>query len=395
LKKALFALACGAFVLGAAEFVMMGILPQAAATMNVSIPTAGNFISAYAIGVCVGTLMLVFGRRIAPKKLVLIFMALAFAGNLLSAFALNAPMLIIARFIAGLPHGAFFGTAVLISKMLAERGKEAQAIALTVTGQTVANMLGVPAGTLVAEHLTWRLSFGALSLIAALAFVLVTAWVPRIDPVKDIGLLGQFHFLRRPGPWLILGATFAGNTGIFCWWSYVSPWLATVGGYATTSVPWLMMLAGFAMVVGGIAGGRISDLWRHAATASLGQALASIGLLLVFLIPGSNASTAMLTFVIAFGLFFVSSPQQLLMAESGKGGAELLGGAAIQVAFNMGNAVGSMLGAGMLNLSGMNYHYPALGGLLPSLLAVTLLVVYSRRYETDTDAFERLREIEV
>ncbi len=159
----LFALAAGAFVLGAAEFVMMGILPQTAQTMHVSIPFAGNFISAYAIGVCVGTLILVFGRRIPPRTLIIIFMVIALAGNALSAVSVNAPMLIAARFIAGFPHGAFFGTATLIAKLLAQKGKEARAVSAMVTGQTVANMLGVPAGTLLAEHMTWRLAFCLLA----------------------------------------------------------------------------------------------------------------------------------------------------------------------------------------------------------------------------------------
>lgn len=165
MKKSLLALASGAFILGAAEFVMMGILPQAAAATGVDIPTAGHYISAYAIGVCFGTLILVFGRKVPPKDLIILFMVIALVGNLASAFSVNAAMLVVARFVAGLPHGAFFGTATLIAKTLAEEGKEAQAVSVMVTGQTVANMLGVPAGTLMAEFLSWRLGlrhFGRL-----------------------------------------------------------------------------------------------------------------------------------------------------------------------------------------------------------------------------------------
>ena len=143
MKKSLLALASGAFILGAAEFVMMGILPQTAEAMHVDIPTAGHFISAYAIGVCIGTLILVFGRKIPPKQLIIMFMVIAFVGNALSAFSVNAPMLLAARFISGLPHGAFFGTATLIAKTVADKGKEAQAVSAMVTGQTVANMIGV------------------------------------------------------------------------------------------------------------------------------------------------------------------------------------------------------------------------------------------------------------
>ncbi|RBP99777.1 MFS transporter [Bifidobacterium xylocopae] len=395
MKKSLIALASGAFALGAAEFVMMGILPQTAKAMGVSIPQAGNFISAYAIGVCAGTLMLVFGRRVPPKRLVLLFMALIVVGNACSALSTSAPLLIISRFIAGLPHGAFFGTAVYIAKSLADPGKGAQAVSVTITGQTVANMLGVPGGTLLAEYLSWRMAFALLALWGAATVLLVLRWIPDLDPVPDTGIRGQFRFLRRRGPWVILLAVFTGNAGIFCWWSYVSPWLTQRGGWSAGSVSALMMLAGFGMVVGGLAGGALCDRWRHAGSAALGQLVSCLGLLMIFLVPGSRLSTAILTFWVAFGLFFISTPQQVLMVEAGQGGGELIGGATIQIAFNLGNAVGSILGGAALAASGMDYRFPALAGAPLALLAVVLLVVYSIRLETHTDAIDRLQVIEV
>ncbi|MGE8646584.1 MFS transporter [Bifidobacterium breve] len=395
MKKSLLALASGAFILGAAEFVMMGILPQAAAATGVDIPTAGHYISAYAIGVCFGTLILVFGRKAPPKDLIIVFMVIALVGNLFSAFSSNAAMLVIARFISGLPHGAFFGTATLIAKTLADKGKEAQAVSIMVTGQTLANMLGVPAGTLMAEFLSWRLAFGILAAWAAMTIVLSLAWIPFVAPIKDAGIAGQFKFLTRRGPWAILAAVFTGNAGVFCWWSYISPWLQKTGGWSSSLVPMLMMLAGFGMVVGGIIGGRITDRWRHAGTAALGQSISCIGLLLVVLLPGNHGTTALLTFWIAFGLFFISAPQQLLMTEAGQGGGELIAGAAVQVAFNFGNAIGSIVGGAMLTSFSMNYRFTGLGGVPLTLLAVGLLTFYSWRCETDTEAIHRMREIKV
>ncbi|TPF96745.1 MFS transporter [Bifidobacterium sp. UTCIF-39] len=395
MKKSLFALALGAFALGAAEFVMMGILSQAAHDMGVTIPQAGHYISAYAIGVCVGTLILVFGRRVPPKNLIILFMVLVVVGNSMSAISANSVMLIIARFISGLPHGAFFGTATLIAKTVADKGKEAQAVAAMVTGQTVANMLGVPAGTILGEFLSWRLAFVVLAVWAAVTIVFDVAWIPRIPAVPDKGLAGQFEFLKKRGPWLILIAVFVGNGGVFCWWSYVSPWLTTVGGYPSGMVPMLMMLAGFGMVVGGIAGGRICDAWRYAGTAALGQFISMIGLLIIFFLPGGRIGTAIMTFIVAFGLFFVGSPQQLLMANAGKGGGELIGGATVQVAFNFGNAVGSVIGGTALTLTNMDYHFTALSGVPLTLLSVICLIVYSARHETNTGAYERMREVHV
>ncbi|KAA8828896.1 MFS transporter [Bifidobacterium myosotis] len=395
MKKSLLALAAGAFILGAAEFVMMGILPQAATATGVDIPTAGHYISSYAIGVCFGTLILVFGRKVPPKNLIILFMAIALIGNAMSALSVNAAMLLVARFISGLPHGAFFGTATLIAKTLAEKGKEAQAVSVMVTGQTVANMLGVPAGTLMAEFLSWRLAFGILAAWAAMTIVLTLVWIPFVPPIKDAGIAGQFRFLTRRGPWVILAAVFTGNAGVFCWWSYVSPWLQKSGGWSASLVPLLMMLAGFGMVVGGLVGGRITDRWRHAGTAALGQAVSCIGLIMVFLVPGNMVTTAILTFWIAFGLFFISAPQQLLMTEAGQGGGELIAGAAVQVAFNFGNAVGSMVGGAMLNGFDMQYRFTGLGGVPLALAAVALLAFYSWRCETDTEAIHRMREIKV
>ena len=284
MKKSLLAIAAGAFVLGAAEFVMMGILPQAASATNVSIPTAGHFISAYAIGVCFGVTMLVFGRKASPKHLVILFMALA--------------------------------------------------------------------------------------------------WMPRIPAVPDAGLAGQFKFLAKPGPWLVLGAVFVGNSGVFCWWSYVSPWLQKTGGYDSKLVPMLMMPAGFGMVVGGLAGAHLADHWLHAATAAVGHFISAMGLLMVFLVPGNLVTCALLTFwIIAFGLFFINGPQMLFMADAGKGGGELIGGAAVQIGFNGGNAVGSLLGGMALNASGMNYHVTGLARLPFTLVAVALLAAFALRFE--------------
>ena len=354
MKRSILALASGAFILGAAEFVMMGILPQTATAMHVSIPAAGHYISAYAIGVCVGTLILVFGRKVPPKHLIILFMAIALVGNTLSAVSFCSPMLLVARFISGLPHGAFFGTATLIAKTLADKGKEAQSVSMMVMGQTVANMLGVPAGTLLAEAMSWRLAFAILAAWALMTIVVVISWVPSIDPIKDAGIKGQFRFLTHPGPWLILLAVFFGNSGIFCWWSYVSPWLQKTGGWSATMVPMLMVLAGLGMVVGGIVGGRLTDLWK---------------------------AGALLTFIIGFALFFNSSPQQLLMVQAGEGGGELIAGAAVQIAFNFGNAIGSIVGGAALTATAMNYHFTGIAGAPISLLAVILLVLYTRRYE--------------
>ena len=380
MKKSLIALAMGAFVLGFAEFVMMGILPVVAEGVDVTVAWAGNFITAYAVGVCVGAMMLVVGRRVPPRRLIILFMAICAAGNALSAISGDPMMLLAGRFIAGLPHGAFFGTATLASKMLADPGREGQAVATMVLGQTVANMIGVPAGTLMAGMFSWHAPFVFAAAWAVLAAVLIHRFVPVLDAIPDAGLAGQFAFLKAPGPWFILAAVLLGNTGIFCWWSYVSPWLQHMGGFAESMVPMLLVLAGAGMVVGSTLGGRAADRRSPGIAAAAGQSLAGVALLLIFLFGRGSALCALLMFVVSIGLFFVSSPQQILMVEVGQGGGELLGGACVQIAFNGGNAIGAQVGQMVLN-TGATYNWIGLAGVPFSIVAVLLLLAFARRYE--------------
>ena len=379
MKKSLLALATGSFALGFAEFVMMGILPATATGLRVSVPDAGDFISAYALGVCAGTLFLVFGRRVPPKRLLLGFVALVAVGNAAAACAPSAEALVAARFVSGLPHGAFFGTATIVARELADPGREGQAVSIMVLGQTVANMVGVPGGTLLAALLSWRATFLFVAVWAVGSLLLIARFVPAVRPIPDAGLAGQFRFLKKPGPWLVIGAVLLGNTGIFCWWSYVSPWLTDIGGFPADALPALLVLAGFGMVAGSLVGGRLTDRTSPGKMAATGQAIGCAALLLIFLFSGTPA-TAALMFLCAFGMFFVSSPQQLLMVKVGRGGGEMIGSACVQVAFNLGNAFGAMIGQTVLN-AGASYAWPSLAGVPCSLAAVVLLAVFFTRFE--------------
>ena len=380
MKKGLLALAAGAFAMGFAEFVMMGILPTVAAGIGVSVPAAGSFISSYAIGVCVGTLFLVFGHTVAPKRLLLFFMLLCCAGNALAAVSPNALTLTVARFVSGMPHGAFFGTATIVAHALAEKGKEGQAVAIMVLGQTLANTIGVPGGTLLASLVSWRAAFAFVAVWALVSLLLIARLVPQVAAPENVGLAGQFRFLKKPGPWLVLAAVLLGNTGIFCWWSYVSPWLTSVGGFAEAAVPALLVLAGAGMIVGSQLGGRAGDALTPGRAAALGQSITCVTLVLIFAFSGTPLTAAALMFLCCVGLFFVSSPQQILMVECGHGGGEMIGSACVQVAFNGGNAIGASIGQAVLD-AGMPYQWPALAGAPIAGAAVALLLLFSWRFE--------------
>lgn len=381
MKKGLIALAAGAFALGFAEFVLMGIITNVATGVGVTVPEAGGFISAYAIGVCFGTLILVFGHSIAPKRLLMAFMLLCFTGNAMAALAPSAGMLTVARFISGMPHGAFFGTATIAARAMADKGQEGRAVAVMVLGQTLANTIGVPFGTLLAGMVSWRAAFVFVAIWALCSLLLIWRLVPQIEAVADAGLAGQFRFLGKPGPWIVLGAVFLGNTGIFCWWSYVSPWLETVGGWSATMLPALLVLAGLGMIVGSQLGGRAGDRLTPGWASAIGQGIACVAMLLIYAFSGSLASSAALMVLCCCGLFFPSSPQQLAMVEVGQGGGEMIGSACVQVAFNGGNAVGAQIGQAVLN-SGAAYNVPALAGAPITTGAVALLALYALRFES-------------
>ena len=381
MKKGLIALAAGAFALGFAEFVLMGIITNVAAGVGVTVPEAGGFISAYAIGVCFGTLILVFGHSIAPKRLLMAFMLLCFVGNAMAALAPSAGMLTVARFISGMPHGAFFGTATIAARAMADKGQEGRAVAVMVLGQTLANTIGVPFGTLLAGMVSWRAAFVFVAIWALCSLLLIWRLVPQIEAVADAGLAGQFRFLGKPGPRIVLGAVFLGNTGIFCWWSYVSPWLETVGGWSAAALPALLVLAGLGMIVGSQLGGRAGDRLTPGWASAIGQGIACVAMLLIYAFSGSQVTSAALMVLCCCGLFFPSSPQQLAMVEVGQGGGEMIGSACVQVAFNGGNAVGAQIGQAVLN-SGAAYNVPALAGAPITAGAVALLALYALRFES-------------
>lgn len=380
MKKSLVALAAGSFVLGFAQFVMMGIISVVAEDLGVSVAWAGNFITAYAVGVVVGALILIPGRKVPPRTLIMGLMVLAAVGNAASAIAFDPTILIIGRFIAGLPHGAFFGTAALAAKMLADPGCEGRAVSTMVLGQTVANTVGVPLGTLLASALSWQAAFVFATICAVVAVWSVGRYVPELAPIPDTGLAGQFRFLRKPGPWMVIAAVLLGNTGLFTWWSYVSPWLGEMGGIADALLPVLLVVAGLGMTAGGVLGGRLSDAKTPAVASVVGQAVGAVALALITLVGRGPVACTVLTFITASCIFIVSGPQQVLMVEVGQGGGELLAGAFVQMAFNGGSAVGSVVGQMTLG-AGAGYEMVGIAGVPFSVAAALLLVLFAWRYE--------------
>ena len=375
MKKSLIALAFGTLGLGIAEFVMMGILPDVAKDLGISIPVAGHFISAYALGVCVGAPVLTLARKYPLKHILLVLVTLIMIGNICAALSPNYWVLLAARFISGLPHGAYFGVGSIVAERLADKGKGSEAVSIMIAGMTIANLFGVPLGTSLSTMLSWRATFLLVGIWGIVIMYYIWRWVPHVEGLKDTGFKGQFRFLKTPAPWLILGATALSNGGVFCWYSY--PMLTNVSGFSAESITPLMILAGFGMVMGNLISGRLSDRYTPGKVGTVAQALICIMLLLLFFLSPYKWAAALLMCLCTAGLFAVSSPEQVLIIRVAKGG-EMLGAASVQVAFNLGNAIGAY--AGGLAIS-EGYRYPALTGVPFALIGFILFLIFYKKYQ--------------
>lgn len=377
-------LAFGTFGLGLTEYVMMGILPDTAKSMNCSIPMAGNFISMYALGVVFGSILLVILGRTKPLKQILITLILIFTlANLASAFAPNYYIFCLLRFIAGLPHGAFFGVGAIAAGRLCEKGKTNQAVATMVSGMTIANLFGIPMGTFISHNLSWRITFLIIGLFGFFILYSVIKLIPYLNPLPNTGFRGQFKFFKSLAPWLLILAVIMGNGGIFCLYSYINPLLVNVAGISAKYVSFVMVLAGAGMCVGNNLGGKLSDKFSPAIVAGYTQLLAAISLIGMFFCS-TNPFIAITLMCICTGcLFAVSAPQQVLLIENAKGG-EMLGASCSQISFNLGNAMGAFVGSIPI-AHGYGYEYTALPGVFFTLIGFSILLYFYKRFTKTHD----------
>lgn len=356
----MFSLAIGAFGIGMTEFVAMGLLPDIAHALQVSIPVAGYLISAYALGVVIGAPTLtILARKLNPKPILAGLMGLFALGNLLSALVPTYETLLLARILSGLPHGAFFGAGAVVAARLAPHGREAQTISLMFLGLTFANVIGVPFGTYLGQHYSWRLTFGVVAAIGVIAALGVWRWIPALDNNQHGGLRTQLQAFRSLQLWLILSVVMIGMAGMFACFSYVAPLMTRVAGFSPRTVTPILMVAGLGMVAGNLIGGRLADRAPLTSTYLLLVALAGI---LVVLATTAHWPAAAVTTVFLFTAtaFALTGPLQLMIIRTARG-AETLASAAIQSAFNIANALGAFLG-GVPLAAGYGYTSPALVG---------------------------------
>ncbi|WP_236647332.1 MFS transporter [Micromonospora sicca] len=380
LPGGLIALAIGAFGIGLTEFVIMGLLPQVAADFAVTESVAGWLISGYALSVAVGGVALTAAvTRLRRKNVLLGLMVLFIAGNLVSALAGDYATMLAGRIVAALCHGAFFGIGAVVAAGLVAPARRAGAIALMFAGLTTANVLGVPFGTFLGQHLGWRATFWAITGVGVVALIGLALLVPGRGPATDAapagGLRGELRAFTHRQVWFSLVITILGFGGMFGAFTYIAYTLTEVSGFATATVPWLLVLFGVGLFAGNLAGGRAADV-------SLSRTLVIVLAVLTVVLVGFalTATSPVLTvagllLMGAFG-FATVPPLQMRITKYAHQAPTLASGANI-AAFNVGNALGAWIG-GVTISAGLGYTAPIWAGAALTLLGLVVLLVAER-----------------
>jgi DHA1 family inner membrane transport protein len=365
LRAALLTLALGGFAIGTTEFVAMGLLPQIADGVDISIPTAGHVISAYAVGVVVGAPVLAGLGAKFPRRSLLVALMVAYAlGNLLSAIAPSYGTLMGARFLTGLPHGAYFGVASLAAADLVPPGLKARAVSRVLLGLSVANVIGVPAATWIGQGFGWRVAFAVAATLAAATAVSVFRVLPHTPADHAATFRRELTALRRPQVWLAVATGAIGGGGMFAVYSYISPILTDRAGLKLGLVPVVLAVWGAGMVAGNLMAGRLMDWRPH--RAMIGAFLAMATIFGVFAFTSASAILAPITvFFLGMALMLPTGLQMRLMEVAGD--AQTLGAALNHSAFNLANALGAWLGGIVLSAG--------LGLTAPMVVAVGLSFV--------------------
>ncbi|PWI43280.1 MFS transporter [Streptomyces sp. ICBB 8177] len=372
---ALLALAISAFGIGTTEFVMMGLLPDVAADLNTSVPTAGYLVSAYALGVVVGApLLTAFGSRLPRRRILVLLMAVFTVGNLASALAPGYGTLLAARFLAGLPHGAFFGVGAVVAARLVDEGRGARAVARMFLGLTVANVVGVPVATLLGQHLGWRATFAVVAVIGLAAMAALAVLLPELPAQRrhSGGLRAEVGALRDRRVVLGLLTTVLGFAGVFAVYSYLASMLTRVTGVSAAMVTVVLALFGVGMTLGALIAGPLTD---RAPRPTLYGALGALALVLALFPYAMRHTATALVAVVLLGLvgFATTTPLQMMVMRHARH-APTLASASNQAAFNLANAGGAWVGGATI-AAGLGWTSPAWAGagLAAAGLAVAVL----------------------
>ncbi|MCC3375318.1 MFS transporter [Cohnella sp. REN36] len=361
----LLCLTLGAFAIGMTEFVIMGLLPNVAHDLGVTIPQAGMLITSYALGVAAGAPVLtMLTHRLPQKKLLILLVCMFVFGNLMSALAPTYPLLIAARVLTALSHGTFLGVGTIIASRLVPAEKRAGAVSLVLAGLTIANIVGVPFGTFVGQQLGWRASFGAITLLGLVALVGIMLFIPVIRQDGHASLAKEIRGVLNPQVLLILLTGALGCGSLFSLFTYITPMLENVTGFAEHSVAWILVLFGIGVTIGNMLGGKLAD-WKLMPALIVNFATLAVILLLLTLAfrePVLAVATVFVWGVAAFGILPGIQLRILNLAHE----APLLAATSSHSVLNLGNAGGAYLGGTVITYAGLP-HVPLLAAGLAGL----------------------------
>jgi len=372
---ALFSLTAGAFAIGMTEFVIMGLLPNVASDFGVSIPRAGQLITGYALSVAIGApILAVATHRIPQKMLLCLLMLLFIVGNGIAAFASNFDVLMGARLFTALAHGTFFGVGSILAANLVAPNRRAAAVSVMMAGLTVANIVGVPFGTFIGQHLGWRSSFGAVVVMGIVTLVGIIALIPDVRQERGSSAIRQIRALIQPKLLVVLIAGALGCSSLFTVFTYIAPLLQEVTGLAEHNVTWVLVLFGIGVTVGNIVGGKLAD-WKLMPTLIFGFASLAAILALLALVDDIPAAAVVTIFVWGIAAFVVLPGLQVRIMTLAKD-APALASTSNHSALNFGNAGGAFLGGLVITHAGLDMlpWAGALLSLLGSLIAIVVLV---------------------
>jgi DHA1 family arabinose polymer transporter-like MFS transporter len=379
MKKSLLALALGGLGIGITEFSMMGMLPDVAQNLQVSIPEAGYLITAYALGVVIGApLLVVVTNRFSPLKTLIILMGLFTLFNGLSVIAPDYGLLLVSRFISGLPHGAFFGVGSVIASRLADPGKEAQAVAAMYSGLTVANLFGVPLGTYIGHHFSWRYTFLLIVVVGILTMLALKLWMPKMKAAPKNNPWKDFGIFRNVNVWFMVLLFSVAPGALFAWISYIAPLMTEVSGIADKYLPYIMVLAGLGMFVGNLIGGKLTDVFSSTKVVVAVLVVQILCMLVIYGLSDNVWVSLVMTFLTGVTTFALVPSLTLLLLNSVKSDAEMLVASLGPACFNIANALGAFLGGVPIN-QGYGYTSPALVGAVMAALGIVISLCYIQR----------------
>lgn len=352
---AIYALMIGAFGIGTTEFVIMGLLPQMARDLGVSLSSAGLLVSGYALGVAVGAPILsLLSTRWPKKRSLIILMGIFTVGNLICALAPNYTVLMIARVVTSFAHGTFFGIGSVLATSLVKPNQRASAIALMFTGLTLANVLGVPFGTWLGQIYGWHATFWAVTAIGPVAMAALLFFVPDIgNKTSSTSIRHEIRVVMKPQVLLSLLLTVLGFSGVFAVFTYIAPILTDISGLAEKSLSPILLLFGAGLVAGNVIGGKWAD--KNLNTALIGSMVALLAVLVGFGLFMQNHYAALALVALLGVTGFATVPPLQMRALENAAEAPTLAAALNIAAFNLGNALGAWAGGVAIDVGGLSW----------------------------------------